>query len=290
MNGRKWLGIIGLGLLLLLAYRRNMAFVALNHYVAEYGFRDGFRGGLNSQAIAGGGVRWQAFADGLQGRADLAAEKWAPAGYTFADLLEKGQQAVQQGRYEDSLWWYSMAEPLQPDDEQLWVMVGQSCRVALEVEAICDRLRQRNGGNWLVDSAFHFGLSYWPNLEAGNDSYEVGACPGRSGLCTHLVSQQRASLYQCFLVMPGRDYRFTVWLKVIVNKDAFWRPAYYQGQISGQDFGYWPSDQHQSSDWQQWEHTFTAPTFDYNLACFHPVLLQGPSQAWVAEPQLVRQN
>lgn len=286
MKGGKWLGMISLGLLLLVAYRQNMAFVALNHYVAE----QGFVGGFNSQNVANGGARWQAFAYGLQGQTDLAAGMWAPAGYTFADLLQKGQQAVQQGHYEDSLWWYQMAEALQPDDEQLWVLVGQSCRVLLTVGGLCDRFGQQNGGNWLVDPSFHFGLTYWRNLAVGDDNYEVVACPGRSGNCAFVVSQQRASLYQCFRVVPGRDYRFTVWLKVVVTENAFWRPAYYQGKINDQDFGYWPGDQHQSSDWQQWDHRFTAPAFDYGLACFHPVRLQGPGQAWFTEPQLLRQN
>lgn len=237
----------------------------------------------NSSAYRGVGfVHWRH-------EKDLAAlEDWRHLDLTAKDYIRFGARAAS---IAESLRWYGLAETLEPTNAELWLNIGQICQNNRSVGAVCDRFLAHNEFSWLVDPKFAFGQSAWRFNRQEGASYEIVDCPNMAAKkCAMaridaVTSPHGTSWQQCLTLEPGRQYRFSAWIKAETSEE--WRPLYFQGSMNGTPKGFSPKGANTGSlDWAYWAYDLTAPEFDNNRACFHPVRLLGLGQVWFHSPAL----
>ncbi len=206
---------------------------------------------------------------------------WQHVTLTAQDYIVFGQHAADRGM---ALRWYALAERLEPVNPELWLEVGQLCQYDNR-DAACARFLSFNHHNWLVDSDFAFGQAAWRfNRREGAD-YAITDCPNLPAKKCALVridtvtSPHGTGWHQCLVLEPGRRYRFSAWIKT--DTAGQWIPIYFQGSVDGSPNGHSLAGvQTGAQEWEYWERVFTAPVFDQNRACFHPVRLLDVGQAW----------
>jgi hypothetical protein len=202
-------------------------------------------------------------------------------------------------RYEEALGWYDWAIQVGPGEGLDWLKIGQNCQrspTALE-STVCNLFLARNDDNWFIDTDFTLeSIVPWRFAYSEQALHDVVDCPGVPGQkCAHIRVgdmhlESGASWHQCIRLQPDKKYRFSVWLRVETHKRGKWRPLYYQGKIDGRWYGDWLGDQYGVTDWAYYEQVFTAPEFETNYACFHPVRLHDDGEIWFYDPKLVVSN
>lgn len=208
---------------------------------------------------------------------------WQEAGWQGADLIQWGKKSVDVGELETAVKWLSMGLQLD-DDIYGWALVGRTCQLDPFLDPIlCDAYWSRYEGNLFVDASFSFGRAFWR-------SGEFAECPPYKCATIQLQETGSISLSQCMYIEPHTTYSFSTWLKVDGAEDTEWRPLYHQGQIAKQNKGFWPSVYQGSTDWIFVQTTFIAEEFDNKRACFTPVNLLGPGQAWFHSAQLRKEQ
>jgi len=222
-----------------------------------------------------------------QGFGVQLVNEWLRAGLTAEDFIAWGEESRKAKQYEEALAWYKRAIRTEPNNQVVWLKVGEFCQLSSKTTETCWQFLANNDQNWIVDPTFAFGSSAWRFGRREGVEYEiVDDCPDLVGSkCARIAipdvpPQHGASWSQCVRLQPGMKYRFGAWIRVQVNPGGKWRPIYYQGNVDGQPQGHWPGNQTGPMDWKQWEQTFVAPAFDDDLACFHPLRLESRGQAW----------
>lgn len=250
----------------------------------EYWLQRGMRGGCQGAYRGLGFVYW------YRGQDILAFDEWQNAGFSADDFIMFGK------RYAytlEALRWYKLAEYLEPNNQYLWLQVGKTCQSYSDAGDICRRFVGYNSGNRLVDSAFSFDGQAWHFNRLEGGTYQIGECPDfpekRCAILKidNVVPERSVSWHQCMKVQPGQEYTFSAWIKVEDFGDVRWRLLYYQGAIDGKLWGRSAGNRSGEADWHYEEYSFIVPEFDENLACFHPVLLEGRGQIWFHSATLV---
>ncbi len=214
-----------------------------------------------------------------------AFQAWRKSGMTAVDYTSFGRAADNQ---EAAMRWYRLAIQAEPEHDEAWVRLGLICQQYLlgraDEQNLCARFWARNKQNLLVDMNFEYDRLAWTFNRRAGAAYAIAPCPKQeAATCASVtigneVPAHGASWQQCLRLEPGQEYEFSAWLKVDTMGE--WEPLYFQGNMGGQPNGYWPSTQQGSSAWSHWTQTFTAPAFDHERACFHPVRLQASGTVW----------
>jgi tetratricopeptide (TPR) repeat protein len=69
-------------------------------------------------------------------------EQWKTAGVTATMFLNAGNEAVEKGRFEEALYWYSRAGMLSPDDGKVWYETGLAYERMGELHAALEVYKQ----------------------------------------------------------------------------------------------------------------------------------------------------
>ncbi len=228
---------------------------------------------------------------------ELALRQWREAGFDAQSFSQIGDRLLSNGLNAEALQWYWRSLQIDPGNQDVRLNIGRICQASWPDNAeICQYYFQKYSANLIVDPEFPANdvLSLWKAYENSPEvQYRSDECPEFPGkLCYHIIITHSApangaGLYQCVRLQAGKYYRYSVWARLKLA-DQKWRILYFEGKIEGSDRGYWLKDTPQASsqDWNLWEISFTAPLFDDNMACFHPVRVEGAGEAWFHSPRL----
>lgn len=219
------------------------------------------------------------------------------AGITSETLAQVGNVEAEAGRFDSAVLWYQRALLLKKDNSIAIKGLGNICEKRLEQTNldVCAVFLANHANNWFMDDQLSFPLfNYWQPYERTEQTiYDITDCPGIPGKKCATFSMKAGvidgvGLFQCIPVEPGKQYRFSAWLKVSTNAEGTWRPLYVQGSIGGNPVGSWYSNTYQTGtkDWFFLQYTFAAPNYDQHTACLHPIRLQSEGQAWFYNPSL----
>lgn len=224
-------------------------------------------------------------------------EIWAAGLINPAEFTTLGDEARASGLTDLALRWYSRALLNDPTSRVAQLHIGTLCQTIPAAVDACAHYLEDHQHNRFVDSEFtaaslHDAWAMFADDQAS--AYTETPCPNITATRCAMVtvssatSPYGAGVYQCMRVEPGQRYHYAVWLRVETQPAGQWRPLYLEGKINGQDSGVWAGNgfYQGSRDWTFFETTWTAPAFDNNIACFHPIRLQSQGHAWMHTPEL----
>jgi len=230
------------------------------------------------------------------GELEKADAEWGKAGVSHLEILTSARQSQDAGLWQQALNRYQLANRWSQTDPFFKMALGNFCQENYShAQEFCDKNLADRGNNWLVNTDFQYGSSFWGiYLYDRNYTFETVNCPDiQDKNCAHIrISTLNpgggAGFFQCVTLQPGAKYLYSVWVKVIVPPDGRWRPLYYGGLKDGKSVGNFACCDvgAQSSQWQWVQMELPDPGWDQGNVCFHPVRLESEGEVWFHSPEL----
>jgi hypothetical protein len=223
--------------------------------------------------------------------------EWKRAGLNVDDFIGESEAQCAKENCLDSFKWIERGLLLDKPDlmnSRVGQVIGIPCARVPEAKALrlCELYYATSKGNLIANPEFDLGTSGWSQLKIDESEFRVVSCEGlgRLGDCAELVGRGKdyhGGWYQSVRLEPGKQYRFSLWLRTEDLDEFEAKILYAQVTRNSKAAGIGGTTYQGSNEWIYKEAIFTAQPSDDGLTQLYPVLVTNSGRVWIDDVRLV---